>query len=81
MKQHVSDGAMNALHAADKVLHSTYDQTKQAIYSAPCAKTGSNAMDLANAAAATFQATHLAARQAIAAELATVPTPAPTKKP
>lgn len=81
MKSHVSDQAMNVLNSADQVLHRTYDETKQAIYSATCTKTGSNALDLASKAAGVFQSTHIAARQAVAAELATAPTPKPTAKP
>lgn len=79
MKSHVSDQTMNVLNTADQVLHRTYDETKQAILSAACTKTGSNALELASKAAGVFQSTHTAARQAVAAELATAPTPKPEK--
>jgi vacuolar-type H+-ATPase subunit H len=87
IKSFSSENAIRAVKSADEVIHKTYDQTRDAIVKAACTPSGSNAMDLAKKAAATLEQTHIAARQAVAAELAAVPAAAnllkatPTPKP
>ncbi len=70
VKSFGSEGAIDAAKSADRIIHETYDRTKQSIYSAQCTPTGSNAMALAENAADVMEQAHQAARVTIAAELA-----------
>jgi hypothetical protein len=87
IKSFGTESVVRTVKSADEVIHKTYDQTRDAIVKAACTPSGSNAMALAKSAAAVLEQTHVAARQAVAAELAAVPAAAnlikatPTPKP
>lgn len=65
-----SDSTANMIKTADRIIHETYDRTKEAIYKAPCGPNGSNAMELAANAAGIFETAHNEARRAVGKELA-----------
>ena len=64
-----SGGTRAAIENADRIIHGTYDRTKEAIYRAACGPNGSNAMELAANAAGIFETAHNSARRAVGKEL------------
>ncbi|MGH2378984.1 MAG: hypothetical protein ACRDGT_10975 [Candidatus Limnocylindria bacterium] len=69
-KDGFSKSTSGAIKSADRIIHETYDRTKQGVHRAACGPNGSSAMELAANAAGVFEKAHQTARVAVGNELA-----------